>query len=82
LSVVENNLLHRVLLDIRRTLNAVPKLSPHLAWRLHPEDLIIVMEEARSYALKMEHPWLPAGEFYLLGVRIHPDEQAPRLTDG
>jgi hypothetical protein len=56
-----------------------------MCWRLHPEDLLVVMDEATKFGKfigeKTGHPWRPLKDFQLLGVRVVADEAAPRLPD-
>jgi hypothetical protein len=77
--ISEVSLLHIVIRELQRELTQRSTLNPRMCWRLHPDDMLIVMEQAKEYAHELEHPWLPLGDFYLMGIRIFADERAPRL---
>lgn len=68
-----------VLKDIMRAIAHMPDRSPWMCWRLHPDDFMVCIEESKRYCLALNQPWMPLGEFYLAGVRVFSDKQAPKI---
>lgn len=75
--------LQQTVLAITKALNHSPDRTPHMAWRLHTDDLWDVMQEAkkfeREFGMKKPEGWRPVRDFELLGVRVFGDDSAPRL---
>lgn len=71
------SLMSEVIMEISHALNYVPRVHQRMAWRLHPDDMVLVAEEMRMYTAKMGHELMK--DMWIKGVRIFPDLSAPRI---
>lgn len=73
-----SDLLDRVALDISRAINYVPRLSPHLAWRLNPEDYEeLKFQMSQRMNQTGEEPVIPTHGVFVMGVRVIEDKMCP-----
>jgi hypothetical protein len=70
--------LSNVAMELHKAIQYQPKLSPHFAWRLHPDDYEACVQEMRQYNEKMGYPVLQ--QLFILGVQVFGDESVPRVT--